>query len=227
MLICQSVILSWDRCCVQARYSDEVDDAISAVVRIDMESNVANPGVQGVYVMSKNGDTTQFDYWAAMRDGRLNVGPTSSRSSVKGLAKIVPGSPPGPRAHACNAHGWASGGRGSCRRGGEHMPSLLVLALPAFYLPLSVLCVSCLSLSGSLFLCLFVSLFLFLTPLSLSLSFFPPPPPPFSLSLSPTLTFFPLRSLSMSLFLFTQCRRQCRMPARTRPRSPLALLSSF
>jgi hypothetical protein len=54
-----------------ARYSDGVGDRLSAVVRVDMVQNAASPSLQGVYMQSKNGDTTQFDYWAALRDGRV------------------------------------------------------------------------------------------------------------------------------------------------------------
>lgn len=54
-----------------ARYSDGADDRISAVVRVDMVQNTAAPSLQGVYMQTKNGNTTQFDYWAALRDGRV------------------------------------------------------------------------------------------------------------------------------------------------------------
>ena len=58
---------------IQARYSDGVGDRLSAVVRVDMVQNAASPALQGVYMQSKNGDTTQFDYWAALRDGAFDI----------------------------------------------------------------------------------------------------------------------------------------------------------
>ena len=58
---------------IQARYSDGVGDRVSAVVRVDLVQNTLSPSSQGVYMQAKNGDTTQFDYWAALRDGAFDL----------------------------------------------------------------------------------------------------------------------------------------------------------